>query len=93
MRLPVAPLPLRERDVDGPVRLPRSPHDALGLNPGARERLLAEDVPPPFEGGDGNRFVQMIRCPDAYDVQIVAGDEVLPIAVQVLDPVLPAELL
>ena len=64
----------------------------LRLGAVARERLLAEHVPAAFEGGYGDGGVQVIRRPDAHDVEVVAGDEFLPARVQVRHAVAPAEL-
>src|SRR5215203_6965775 len=66
-RLHVAPLALGEGDVDRPIRSPRRVHYLLRLAPVARERLLAENVTPPFEGGYGDRRVQVVRRPNAHD--------------------------
>src|SRR5829696_322609 len=67
-RLHVAPLALGEGDVDRPIRGPRRVHYLLRLARVARERLLAENVTAPFEGGYGDGRVQVVRRPDAYDV-------------------------
>src|SRR5829696_9000296 len=91
-RLHVAPLALGEGDVDRPIRSPRRLHYLLRLAPGARERLLAENVTAPFEGGYGDGRVKVVRRPDAHDVEIVAGDEVLPTRVQIGHAVAFAEL-
>ena len=64
----------------------------LRLGPVARQRLLTEHVPAAFQGGYGYGGVQVVRCSDAHDVQVVAGDEFLPARVQVGHTVAPAEL-
>src|SRR5918995_67084 len=85
--LHVPPLALGEGDVDRPVRGPGRINYLLRLAPGARKRFLAENMATPFEGGNGDRRVQMIRGPDAHDVEVVARDEILPTRVQIRHPV------
>ena len=91
-RLHVAPLALGKSDVYRPISPPRRVYYPLCLFAVARERLLAENVSAPFEGGYGDRGVQVVRRPDAHDVEVVAGDEILPGGVQVLYTVALAEL-
>src|SRR5829696_597135 len=92
-RLNVAPLALGEGDVHGAIGLPGRAYYPLRLGAVARERLLAEHVPAVCEGGHGDGGVQVVRRPDAHDVEVVAGDEFLPARVKIRHAVAPAELL
>src|ERR671920_571557 len=91
-RLHVAPLALGEGDVHRAIRLPGRSYYLLRLSAVARQRLLAEHVPAAFEGGYGDGGVQVVRRPDAHDVEVVAGDEFLPARVKIGHAVAPAEL-
>src|SRR5215217_4617541 len=73
-RLHVAPLTLGEGDVDRASGLPGRAHYPFCLGAVARERLLAEHVPAAFEGCYGDGRVEVVRRPDAYDVEVIAGD-------------------
>jgi hypothetical protein len=80
--LHVAPLALSKGDVDRQIRFSCRVYYPPGLGAVARERFLAEHVPAPFEGGYGDGGVQVVRRPDAHDVEVVAGNEFLPARVQ-----------
>jgi hypothetical protein len=45
-----------------------------------------------FQGGHGDRRVQVVRGPDAYDIEVLSRDEVLPTRVQIGHPVARAQL-
>ncbi len=90
-RLHVPPLALREGYMNRPVSLLGRPHDAFGLIPRPGERLLAEHVPSALQRRDCDGRVEMVRRPYAHDVQIVAGNKVLPAPVQVAHPIMFAE--
>src|SRR5829696_7636737 len=91
-RLHVTPLALGKGDVDRPVRGPRRIDYPLRLFAVASKRFLAENVTVTFQGGYGDRRVQVVRRPDGHDVEVVAGDEVLPTRVQIGHPVASAQL-
>ena len=91
-RLYVAPLALGEGDVHRAPCFLCGLYYPFRLGAVARERLLAEHVPASFEGRYGDGGVQVVRRPDAHDVEIVAGDDLLPARVQIRHAVTPAEL-
>jgi hypothetical protein len=91
-RLDVAPLALGEGYVHGAICFPGCAHHPLRLGAVSRQGLLAEHVPAPFEGRYGDGGVQVVGRPDAHDIEVVAGDELLPARVQVGHAVASAEL-
>nr|WP_258065654.1 hypothetical protein [Rathayibacter sp. AY1D1] len=73
------------RDLEHPV-VRAGGLDHLGRQlGGGGERLLAEDVLAARERGHGDRVVQVVRDADGDDVEVVAGDELLPVGVEVGD--------
>ena len=58
---------------------PRGGFDANGLFGCATHRLLAEHMLARFGGSDRNRLVQHVRRADHDDVDVVVGDQVVPV--------------